>query len=116
MGNQTPVSGGTVTTGQAVEMNPVQVGVNVAVPHQLGRTPDGYTCYIECIGADRGYDVGDRIEHSALWVVTPWVSNSEVGLVAKTNGGLSITDKTTRAQQSATNARWKMVCAPYVFG
>ena len=116
MGNQTPISGGTVTTGQAVQMNPIQNDVSVTVLHQLGRTPDGYTCYIECMDADRGYDPGDRIEHTMQWSVTPWVSNSEVGLVSKSSGGIAITSKTNRSQRDVADSKWKMVCVPYVFG
>ena len=110
------VGSGVVKTGHVAEMNPLQADVSVTAPHQLGRTPDGYFCYIECIGPDRGYSVGDRIENAALWVITPWVSQTEVGLVSKTSVGLAITDKGTRAQQSITNSRWKIVCVPYVTG
>lgn len=111
---------GTLTAGAAATKNPYALSTSTAQAHGLGAMPFIVVAYVECLTAELGYSIGDRviIDGSILTGTTPGavvvamdatnltisISNVQIALPNKGTGG---------ALTSITVANWKVVATPY---
>lgn len=108
---------GTLTAGTSAVRNPFATSVKTTQAHGLGAVPALIVSYAECLIAERGYSVGDRIYMPAAlngtygWIVE--ADSVNVNIITE-SAGLRIIDKTTPAANvAATVADWKIVAIPY---
>ena len=113
----------TVQKGTAAEKNPWQGGTAssiVTVAHGLGKTPDFYETYIECIVATStdNYSMGDRIPNVHVpWRITIQSDETNTYIIpssATNRFGIADNDS-TRTSDDFTASQWKLVAVPYIF-
>lgn len=107
---------GTLTSGTNAVMNPFVASSKTTQAHGLGVTPTFIQTYIECLTAEQGYSIGDRIFQQ-------FASNVNFGFIVEfdatniviiTQGALDAINKTTPAGPvGLTAANWKVVAIPY---
>lgn len=112
---------GTLTTGTALTMNPVAANTTQTQAHGLGAEPTFIKVILECLSADLNYSVGDRINigsfHISNTVVSFYqilVDATNVTLITKSSGSITILDKTLRSSNAITVANWKLIITPYL--
>ena len=112
----------TVQVGTIAEQNPWRSGVSspiITVAHGLGKIPDFYETYIECVVAlsTDNYVLGDRIPN----VHTPWrvtiQSDAINTYIISSNSGsrFGIADNNSgRNSDDFTASQWKFVAVPFI--
>ena len=112
----------TVQRGTSAEKNPWQGGTGssiVTVAHGLGKTPDFYETYIECIVATStdNYSMGDRIPNVHVpWRITIQSDETNTYIIpssATNRFGIADNDS-TRTSDDFTASQWKLVAVPYI--
>ena len=90
------------------------LNTTVNVAHGLGREPDWISAYLECLTAEHGYAVGDRISAynynrsiSGADDTNVWVSTQQTTLpyIVNKNGGNDL---------EITGANWSFFAVPYI--
>lgn len=110
---------GTVTAGTTLTKNPVAVNTVTTQAHGLAQVPDFYRAYMECITAEQGYSIGDRIHLSAMDggggnSCASWVGDTTNVVLLLPNNLPLIYNKTTPVGGVApTAANWKILITPY---
>ena len=107
------------TIGASCVMNPHAANSTQTQAHGLGAAPTKIECYIECLAAEGGYCIGDRIPFGATWgdggvnrfAVTYDATNVSI-ITRSTAATLTVINKSTRADFTATSANWKVVVVP----
>ena len=104
---------GGIRIGAVAIMSPLQVNSNIVNAHGLGREPDFVTAYLECLIAEHGYAVGDRVsafdynrsasgaDDISVWVATQ--STTLPFIISKTGGG----------DLEVTAANWSFTAVPF---
>lgn len=87
--------------------------------HGFGRTPDAFDSWLDCIVAEHGYSVGDRVplsESNAGAGSTVTVSFDDTDTyIAATDGNLTIVSRdSTPVHAALTKASWNLVVVPYI--
>lgn len=110
-------SAGTLTAGTACTQNPAALSTKTTQAHGLGVTPTLVYTYMECLTAEQGYSIGDRIFNAlddagnSNWEAEYDATNVSI-MTNATN--IIVTNKTTPAGPVAiTLADWKIVAVPY---
>ncbi len=107
---------GTITAGTSNTMSPFAANTKSTVAHGLGATPAFVIAYAECLTAEQGYSIGDRISlvdtgSTNGWHVE-WDATNTV--ILANSSALAAVNKTTPAGAiSLTAANWKLVVVPY---
>ena len=104
--------------GTAFVLNPVATSSNTSSLHGMGNYPDFVHAYLECLVAEAGYAVGDRVE--ILGNDTGSGQRQEVTLAYNAttlycntdNLGIRITNS-SNASTAITASSWKLVAVPY---
>ncbi len=107
----------TLLAGTSCVKNPFAASTKTTQAHGLGATPDFVITYAECLTAELGYSIGDRITLIDSAAANGWeVTYDSVNVNILTNSaGLSLINKTTPAGSvAATAANWKIVAVPYI--
>jgi len=110
---------GTFLAGTQCVKNPVATSTITTQAHGLGGVPDFIVTYAECITADNGYSVGDRIYKQDFnssagtwgWIVRADATNVYILIAA--SGILAINGTTPGYSVTLANANWKIVAIPY---
>ena len=113
----------TVRLGTIAEQDPWHPGTGapiVTVPHGLGKVPDFYETYIECIVATSAdnYVLGDRIPNvHTPWRVTVQSDATNTYIISSNSGSrFGIADKdASRTSDDFTASQWKFVAIPHIF-
>lgn len=107
---------GTLTAGTSAVLNPAALSTKTAQAHGLSKTPDFYHTYIECLSAELGYSVGDRVGNADLNGATGWMVEFDATNITTitSNTNIAVINKTTPAGTTAiTLSKWKLVAVPY---
>jgi hypothetical protein len=122
--NGTAIKG--VVAGVALVKNPIALGSITTQAHGLGVRPDLCLVELECVTAEHGWSVGDKIDlgNSLPWAdsnnqrhhVLDWDATN-VNLRIGVGGGsvLHIPHKTSLATQALAPANWKITVTPIRF-
>jgi len=109
---------GTLTAGAINTMNPLAINSKTTIAHGLGAIPNLVVFYLECLTAEQGYSIGDRVQFPSLsgsngcsvefdaTNTVILVSNSSPAIIPKGVPGTSV---------NLTPANWKIVALPYKF-
>lgn len=116
-----PTSSGGLTAGTTNTKNPIVGSSTTTTAHGLGATPAFVIAWLECISADQGYSVGDRLALSAI--AEPSIAPADDAYIGvyynATNTVINIgalpllPDQNHGALIKPTAAKWKAVCVPY---
>jgi len=112
----TPTVTGTLTAGTPCVMSPAAVNTKSTQAHGLSGTPSMIIAYRECLTAELGYSIGDRIfsQHSGSVNQNFLVEYDGTNVVIIMDNILTGINKTTPAgNQTATPGSWKLVATPY---
>lgn len=115
-------SNGGVIKGTSLTVNPYALGIHTSSAHGLGSTPTYIVGYIECLTAQLGYNIGDRIYTGGglggAFNTTPSIilSADASSVYIDTEGSTSpfILNKSTSGSAQITPADWKIVATPYL--
>lgn len=117
------VSVGTLTAGTPAVMNPYAASSVVTTAHGLGGAPAFVDIYFECLSAELGYSVGDRVRlptmsgfNSTGAAVTADTTNVVIHAGNDGSGArITFPDKgaATFTYSQITYANWKLVATPY---
>ena len=105
--------------GTPIVMNPSAQSTTLSQAHNLTNTPIFFVSYIECVIAESGYVVGDRVFLDNNWptTVSGYVISADSAnmyLTTPNSGPIQLISKTTPAGNIAgTTANWKIVAIPY---
>lgn len=121
---RTSLGAASITTGTALEKNPLANASITTTAHGLGAVPTMVVCYIECVTIDHNYSVGDRLpvppnEYNGSSVSAWGLEWDATNLTFRTstNAAAGIPDHDSPyTEQAITLARWKFVATPYLFG
>lgn len=116
----TPTIPGTLTAGTVLTKNPVAFGSNTIQAHGLGVEPSLYKIILECLTAEAGYSIGDRVvfgsvpvscsgSHCQISIVSD-ATNTQL-IIAAT--AIQVLHKSTWGATTITAANWKMMVTPY---
>lgn len=91
-------------------------GVGILANHTLGAKPKLFKVWFECVIAEQGYSVGDRVDVTSLcnWFSTDergmynWVTSTQVFWKTLTNNPV-IVNKSTGVAVNTTTAKWQVV-------
>ena len=112
-------SGDAITAGTVLELNPLAAGATGNVAHGLGQVPDLIIAYLECLTAEHGYAVGDRVLMQDNWGATPSADATNVYYASRDNTSrFQIIDRSNPGTGGVvpTYASWKLVIETYAFG
>lgn len=104
-------STGRLIAGTSLILNPFATSQSASQAHGLGATPALVVWYIECLTAEHGYGVGERIDLPSA--MTSTVSYDGTNVYYTTQSVCQITDKTSHLNANLTAANWKAVIVPY---
>jgi len=114
------VLSGRSTIGTSLVQNPWALGVLTVQAHGLGGEPDFYKIIYECLTADLGYSVGDKLIYTHGHDINDAASRALGILVDATNISLLTTTSALRMVGKATFssgipvvANWKITVTPY---
>ena len=109
----------------AVYVSPGTTWSNSAVytySHGLGGMPDMFTAYIECVTAEGGYSVGDRVavpkDYSYVGLDyggSEYANSTQVGVTMGDNA-TTIWSRTTHSNFAVTQANWRLYVVAYKLG
>ena len=113
-----------VTAGTPLVMNPFANNSTVNQSHGLGSAPSFVQGVLECLTADIGYLIGERIMLGAISAessadTSPLVILTDVTnttLITRSAGSLQVLNASTRATTNITAASWKLTLTPYLAG
>lgn len=106
-----------IMEGTPAELNPIAGGETVSTAHGLGGYPDYFKAYVECITADAGYSVGDRIDFYGEGDATISYddTNTYIATRNRTNGWRPFHKTNPQGYAVTVYARWKFVVVPYKY-
>ena len=109
---------GTLTAGTScVYAAPIAASVKTTTAHGLGVIPTMIVAYAECVIAEQGYSIGDRILQNRGSEVNGFdveYDATNVVIMTSNNTPLTVLNKTTPAARvGVTAANWKLVAIPY---
>jgi hypothetical protein len=112
---------GTITVGTTNTLNPYAISTEQSQAHGLGAYPDFIVSYVQCLTAEGGFSVGDRVyaDGSGLghfaanngFIVSADTTNTYI--TTSSGGNLQIFNKSTGAFFTITAANWEIVVIPY---
>ena len=113
-----------ITTGTLNTMNPWTVNSTSTQAHGLSRIPDLVVTYYQCLTAEYGYNVGDRIYLSAqayyvnggssAFGQTTSCDASNTYISTDSLDGGFLNSRSNHTGQILTPANWKIVATPYL--
>lgn len=109
---------GTLVTGTPCIQNPWAQSGKTVQAHGLGAIPTMVVAYLECLTAEEGYSVGDRIDYS-MWEIADSVGfvividATNVTILSSPNQIHSYNKTTPAGAVILTAAKWKVVAVPY---
>lgn len=108
-------STGRLIAGTSLVQNPFAQNVSLSQAHGLGQLPIKIIPYLECLTAELGYSVGDRIFGPQLTfsATSQWSADSTNIYLVTSNNPAQIMNRSTKAAASITAANWKQVLTPY---
>lgn len=110
----------TLKAGTQCVQNPVATATVTTQAHGLGAIPSFVVAYLECLTAEQGYSVGDRVfmqykDNGAgnFGYMVEWDATNV--RIVQANGVPQVLNRTTPAGAvSITAANWKIVVTPYL--
>lgn len=114
----TPTTAGTLTAGTQCVKNPTAANTRTTQAHGLGTTPTMVIGYLECLTAELGYSIGDRVAYSnnepasARGISIEYDATNVVIIINDTTVA-GVNRKDTSAAANITAANWKFVATPY---
>ncbi len=111
---------GTITAGTQCIMNPVANSTTTTTAHGLATQPAFVSVYLECLTAELGYSINDRVFSDSFHsdaVITGGgfmveADGTNTNIIVHTSGVI-VLNKTTQAAARITNANWRIVAVPY---
>lgn len=106
---------GSLTAGIPNILNPIVINTLQTVAHGLGVKPWFVLSYLECLTAELGYSIGDRLAISDTatptdsWTAEWDVTNTTI-MVGNAPGA---PNKSTNTFSTLTVGNWKLVFTPY---
>ena len=107
---------GTTRMGTPIEQSPLVANTGVSGEHGLGVAPTGAVYYIECITAEQGYAIGDKVPYGRADRGTFWWNETMAGWQPETRQPF-ITERDDQSdsdEAGVTRANWKAVLIAYV--
>jgi hypothetical protein len=114
-----PAAPTSFTKGSTCTQNPISLSTKTTVAHGLAGTPSLFVAYIECLTAEGGYSIGDRIQMSnagtyqaeSTFAISADSTNTNISMW---NTPIIIITKAGTADLIITVANWKFVVIPYL--
>ena len=107
-------SGGGLQAGSIATMSPVVLSSTVNVPHGLGRAPDWLIGYLECLTAEFGYAVGDRVPIYNLSRAASGADDTNIWVSTDDNTYPYIVPKAGGNDSQITGTSWSLTAIPYI--
>jgi hypothetical protein len=105
---------GRLVAGTPLIINPYAVSTTTAQAHGLGAEPVYCKGVLECLTAEFGYSIGDRILLESFSATPPAVQVDATNVTFVSQGATPIiVRKDTHAQGTTTAANWKFTVTPY---
>lgn len=111
------------TPGAQAVLNPYALNSTVTQAHGLSSKPTEVIWYLECLTAELGYSIGDRVI-AGYWSDANAAGTGQFSIavdatntvITTNNGGTTplLINKSTRALTALTAADWKLVATPYL--
>lgn len=109
-----PAQTGRLVAGTPLVINPFALSTTSVQAHGLGVEPLLVKAYLECLTAELGYSVGDRVLLESFTATTPSVTVDATNVTAISQGFTpQIIRKDTHVNANTTAANWKLVITPY---
>ncbi len=116
---------GTLLAGNTLTKNPYATQTSTTQAHGLSAIPQLFDAYLECLTAEHGYSIGDRLRLAEMLVerssgsVVGWhivADATNVVLLLGNNAGMPLViHKTTPSSEvTLTAANWKVIVTPYL--
>lgn len=102
---------GRLTAGTPAVQNPYALSATVTQAHGLGVEPWGYKYIFECLSAELGFSVGDKVVLSPGAVET--LSDATNTVLIVSSSVIWLTNKTTYVAAAVDPAKWKLTVTPY---
>lgn len=116
---QAVVGSGGLAGGSLLTQNPYAASATVTQAHGLSGRPQMLDVYLECITADAGYSIGDKVTFPAGVISSgacPFVTYADAtNVYLNTTSGVTpaIPHKSTHTNTAITVASWKLCAKPY---
>jgi hypothetical protein len=106
---------GCLIPGTPLVLNPIALSVAPTQAHGFASTPDLVTMYIECLIAEHGYAIGDRVFNGGIFNnQIDFGANSTLSfMVVYVTNPPQLNDRATHTNFNITVANWKAVVTPY---
>jgi len=119
-GNLKTAAASALTLGTQNVLNPAAASASNVVAHGLSRKPDFVFAWMECLTANAGYSVGDRLVITSSTQVT---SSGAIGISSNATNTYISTDATLPSPEARggggtvtiTGADWKICAQPVLF-
>lgn len=117
-GQPLPTIAGTLTAGTQCVKNPMATNTRTTQAHGLSATPHMVIGYMECLTAELGYSIGDRVsyqnaEQASARGVTIEYDATNVVIIINDTTAAGLNRKDTSASANITAGNWKFVVTPY---
>ena len=106
-------SSGRLIAGTPLIQNPSAVNTHASQAHGLGQIPDHLVAYLECLTAELGYSVGDRVYTPTFSAAQGYGADATDVFMSISNNTAQIFNKSSTTISSITAANWKRVIVPY---
>lgn len=104
---------GRLTAGTPLVQNPFAIATTTTQAHGLGAFPDFVIAYFECLSAELGYGVGERVTTATSTIPTASYDATNTYFSTVTATTVILLNKTTHVGANITAAKWKVVVTPY---
>lgn len=116
---QSVATGGAISAGSTLTQNPYAASATVTQAHGLSGRPQIHDVYLECITADAGYAVGDKVlmptgsigGGATSFIVYSDATNVYLNTVAGSTP--TVPHKTTHTNTAINVANWKLIVKPF---
>jgi hypothetical protein len=103
-----------------LSQNPMAINATITGAHGLGQTPHDVLLEIECLTAELGYSIGDKIQLNRSTLYASGASHglsvswdaTNVTVISANNTIASVPHKSTRSMTAITPANWKLNIIP----
>lgn len=110
----------TLKAGTTCQQNPVTLSTATTQAHGLGAVPHMVVAYLECLTAELGYSIGDRVhiqykDNGAgnFGYMVEWDATN-VRILQGSSAPQVLNRSTPGGASGVTLAKWKIVAVPYL--
>lgn len=104
---------GRLVAGTPLVKNPYVQGTVTTQAHGLGVTPTLIDWSLECLTAEGGYSVGDKIRNNLYTGMATVLADATNVVLITQSSVVNVVNKSTFATFSITAANWKLTLTPY---